>query len=137
MKLSKFAVDAKKEEEGVWVSVDSDGAKILVARANNTRYREEFRKLLAPHRAAYRAGTLSEEIAGNILGKALARTILLGWEGIKNDDGTELVYSTKRAEEILCDPQYSDFRTLVEASSNDAELFRKTQLEEDVAIVKQ
>jgi hypothetical protein len=62
--------------------------------------------------------------------QAMSETVLLGWSGMEEDDGSEMVYSKAKALEVLMDPQYSDFRALVTDLANELEVFRKQEVEE-------
>lgn len=121
MKISAFKTDRTKESEGVWVPI-GEGASLLIARMNNERYKRVFVELTKPYRTQVRTGTLSEELAAEILRKCYARAVLLDWKGLQDDDGNDISYSVEEAEEQLKIP---DFMSLVEELSNARELYKR------------
>lgn len=132
MEINKYATDKTKSEQGVWVPVehDSDGnvlAQLLVAKANNTKFQEYLRVLSKPYQRQITAGVADENLLVDLLRKARARFILLGWEGLL-ENGKKLEYSHTTAEAVL---RIEYFSELVEATSTDMALFLENGLEED------
>lgn len=123
MDLNKFKTDSTLEEAGVWVEL-GDGAKVLVARMYNRRYKQEFQKLMRPYRIQARTETLADETAEDILIKCMASTILLDWQGVFIDD-KEIPYSPSNAEKILS--EFKDFRNIISEFSQNMELFRANE----------
>lgn len=126
MDITRFRTDEELEVEGVWVNLDSE-SKIKVARQGNPKYRALFQKRIAPYKNAVRQGTLDEKTAEEILVSVMSESILLGWEGIK-ENGADVPYTRKEAARFLA--QYKDFRELVTSISEEMEVFR-TKEEED------
>ena len=116
-----FLTDKSKENQGVWVDL-GEGARLLIARHGNERFKLRYQELTAPYAAAIRTKTLSEAVAEKILKQILAETILLDWEGIVDDDGNPVPYSVEKAMEFLDIP---DFRSFVEEMSKEQALYRK------------
>lgn len=127
MKLQNFATDESLEEQGVWVNL-GNGVEVKVARMGNSAHKAEWRKLQQPHLKEIRLNTLDEETARDLALKALSRTILLDWSGIKDVDGKEVEYSEENAYEALRDNR--DFRNAIEEIASEREAF-KEELEED------
>jgi len=121
MKISSFAVNEEAEIRGVHKSL-GDGASILVARAYNDNYNKRFREEMEPYRSATGITGLSDEAADEIFIKVMAETILLGWEGLTDDDGNLVEYSVETAVEWLT--KYKEFRKIVSATSSDIDNFR-------------
>jgi hypothetical protein len=71
---------------------------------------------------------LSDELATKISIEAMARTILLDWDGIAHD-GRELPYSVEAAISVLTD--VPEFREIVFRASNTFETFRLERLAAD------
>ncbi|CTQ45771.1 hypothetical protein [Roseibium aggregatum] len=126
MDIGKFRTNKEAEIEGAWVDI-GDGCKVKVARANNSEYTKKMQKLSKPHAAQARAGNLGEELATEILCEAMAETILLDWEGLK-DGGKVVPYSTNAAFEILRD--VPDFRSFIFDLASEAAVFRN-EINED------
>ena len=126
MKVSRFKTNAAKEQNGVWVDI-GEGAKLLVARVNNSHYRSVLLRRSKPVAAQMRTGTLPEDKARAILEQCYADAILLDWEGLEDDDGNALEYSKEQALELL---RMKDFFEMVENFAMNAELYREEQLNE-------
>lgn len=130
MDLNKFRTDQSLEQEGVWVDLGKS-ARILIARLGNKKYNGYVNKLMAPHRKASRAGGVDDSIAEEVLNKALAKYVLLDWEGFE-EDGKPVKYSYDEAYRILSAEEYSDFRELVVSLSSDMANFQQEREEEDL-----
>jgi len=126
MKVSAFKTDEGRERDGVWVDI-GDGARLLVARVNNERHKQVFLELTKPYKVQVRTGTIQEEVAARILRECYARTILLSWEGLQDDDGNDIPYSQEAAEELLAIP---DFMSMVGEFATTRELYRKEEQEQ-------
>lgn len=126
MKITAFKTDRQRENQGVWVDI-GDGARLLIARLNNERYKQEFLAQTKPFRTQVRTGTLSEEIAERILRTCYARTVLMGWEGLQDEEGNDIPHSVEKAEELLSIP---DFKSLVEELASSRELYRREEAEQ-------
>lgn len=115
MELNSFAVDKKTEIEGIWKNISKD-TRIKVARANNPRYREEFRKKTRPYDEAIRARILDEDTSREIMIEVMALTILISWEGF-TDKGKEVKPTLENKIKALTD--YPSFRDLVAQIAED------------------
>jgi hypothetical protein len=129
MKISSFAVDEKKTIEGVWHEI-GDNASVLIARAGNDKYRKDLRAMMKPYkRRLEREDPGMDKIAEGLLNKCMARHILLDWQGVEDDDGNEIPYSTEQALDNF--EKYPEFRDLISDLSNDTEAY-KVQEEEEI-----
>ncbi len=123
---ARFGTDKAAESDGKWFDV-GDGARLKVARSNNPTYRRELARLLTPHRAAVRAGTIQPEILDPAICRALARGVLKDWEGLVIG-GKVVKYSEEAAEKVLLD--YPDFRDLVSELAEQREAYLAEEVEE-------
>ena len=128
MDLRKFASNATKEREGVWIDLD-ETTKVKIARMDNPAFKKAMQRELGPYKQAVRSGTLSEQQSEKIMAKVLAETILVDWKGM-TEEGKELAYSVDEAQRILSAPHLQDFRKMVVSFSEDAALFREAELED-------
>jgi len=127
MDLKKqFETDRALEEEGVWYDV-GDGGRVKVARANNRRFRDRFRALARGKERQIQQNILPEDVAEELLCKAMAHGLLLDWSGIE-DNGAAVAYSEQAATEML--KRYPDFRRLIDALADNMEAYRAAR-EED------
>lgn len=115
-----YGTSEKLEQEGVWVPL-GDGAKVKVARAGNKENRAEIKRLIAPHKVALRNDKLPDDVLETLTIKAMAGTILLDWDGIK-EDGKAVPYSRENAIRLLT--EYKDFRDQVAVLSNEITLYQ-------------
>lgn len=101
LKLSSLKLDEKLVEKGVWVSLEDD-AQILVAKQGNANHRKLVQQLRKPYRSFEVVGRdLPDDVARRIGIEATARTILLGWKNILDDDGSEIPFTYENAIKAL------------------------------------
>jgi hypothetical protein len=130
MKLSSIKRDVNLSENGVWVTGAYGDMDLLIAASNNKKYKDMIRKEIKPYERALRTNTLSDKVFTEIQDKCVAKHILLGWRNMQDDEGQEIPYSYDKALEILKDPENVDFRELVLALADEAEVFRKEAVED-------
>jgi len=123
MDLKKeFGVDKRREIEGVWFDDEFEGdTKCLIARIGNPTYQKEFQRIAKPHKRALRKGTLNDDVAENLLTRAMANSILLDWVDMY-ENGKKLLYSSDEAFRVM--KEYKDFREIVSDVANEIEAFR-------------
>lgn len=102
-KLSSFRTDPDKETEGVWFDF-AEGIRFKVARWNNPKFRQLVEKLARPHARTFRRSGRRGEMWESIVKQAAARTILLDWENVEDDNGKPLKYSPDEALRVFEDP---------------------------------
>ena len=125
MDLKKLKTSDKLETEGVWVDIDAT-TKLKIARFNNPSYKKIIQQKLKPYRSSLRAGTLPDAIMEKALLETISETILLGWEGLQENDA-DVPYSVEASKRFLTD--YPDFRDLVTTLATEADLFRTEDIE--------
>lgn len=123
MKLSQIQNNPELETNGVWENYGG-GLKVKIARMNNPKYEEYLRELSKPHMRRLRSGNLENDIIEEITKKAVARYVLIGWEGMLDENDNDVPYSEQKALEIISDPRYKDFYRDIVDMSNDRSLFR-------------
>jgi hypothetical protein len=127
VKISDFRMDSELETGGVWCDV-GEGLRVLVARARNVKFREYVRQLMKPHLRKVRRGKIDPDLLEDINRKATAKTILLGWEDLQDDDGKDVPYSPEKAEEYL--KEFPDFAEIVMEFATDVDLYRERDRED-------
>lgn len=127
-KFSSFKTDKALEEEGVWIDY-GQGFRMKIARLGNSKCQAYLRRLRKPFMRQIQAGTLDDAVAESFLRKAVGKFVLLGWEGMCEDDGTEIPFS---AEEAMKRLETRDFLELVVEIAQDRETF-KEEIEGDAA----
>ena len=120
MNIGTFADDLDKKRNGVRINLGG-GAYIIVAAAGTPAFFESFRR----HREQIIGDdTATAELLSRVAAEAYADTVLLGWGGLEDLDGSELVYSRARAVELMTDPKFERFFNLVDAESKNIANFR-------------
>ncbi len=122
-KLSSLKQSKAKIDEGVWVEFEA-GIRIRVTSINNKRYTECVEKLLKPHLRRIRSGIMTIQERSQLIKPAVAKYLLLDWDGIEDDDGQVIKYSSAKAQEIFDNEEYVDFFNFVIESANEQQLFR-------------
>ena len=111
------------------VEEDYYGITLIIARANNSNFRQKFRALIRPHKRQIDAGTLPDDKSDSLLCEAMAGTGLIGWRGTF-PDGQEHPFSEENAADLLKnDPDCRDFVT---STSGNLAVFLVSQQEEQV-----
>lgn len=129
-RISNLETDDQKVQSGTWIDFGA-GARIKIAKVGNDNYTRVMRRLGKPIVRQARLGEESEEDnLRPIFIKVVARTILLDWENILDDNGVIVEYSIQQAEQFLTDlPEFYD---LVMEAAQDVTNF-KPDPEEDEA----
>jgi len=127
MNLGK--TDSLAEQEGVWIdySYRVPGVKLKIARDGNPRHKEWLEKELRPFFRQFRDGYIPASIRDPIALRALAKYILLDWQGVTTDDDppTAVPYSETAAYAAL--KESTDFRNDVEFHSLQAANYKREQ----------
>jgi hypothetical protein len=128
MLINNLKTSRKKELEGVWVDI-GEGARVLIARANNLHYLARYRELTKPYWQQIRGQKLDIEKHVEIVTKCVAETVLLGWEGMQElVDGkpVDVPYTKEKAFEYLRD--VGDFRELIQTIADQQFRFREEEV---------
>lgn len=99
-----FQTDDSVETMGVLLRYSEDPPiRILVARAGgaNKAFDTAIKNLTKSHRDAIKRGTLEPDVMTDILQEAYAKTVVKGWEGITERDGTEIECTPKNVKELF------------------------------------
>ena len=128
--LGDFATDKDLEIEGVWVKI-SDEVMIKIRRAggSNKAYDREVSRLSRPFKQQLQRGTLdNEEAALKIIRPAFIRTVVLDWEGIKDEHGKDLPFSPQACTELF--DTYPDVYNVLKDTSDEMSTFRRREMED-------
>ena len=119
--------DADLEREGVEVQLTED-ATITVCRTNNDKFKDYLTGLRKPYEQRIQRGTMDQKVLDVLTRKAVAKFVLIGWNGIKLN-GKVVKYSPEKAEEIM--ERFEDFQEDVLVAANTRETFRRQVVEEN------
>jgi len=128
--FSSFKNDTTREQGGVTMDL-GDLGQIQVARAGgaNVSYEKALLAASKPHRRAFQAGVIDEKVAKKIMVDVYADTIILGWSGLKDENGADFPFSKDNARKLLTD--LPDLFAQIRAVAEDQTLFRQEILEQD------
>ena len=128
MDIKQFKTDKAKEEEGIWEDL-GEGCSVLVARWGNPKMQKEYQRYPRTIRTRIEGGQASDAQADEIMSSIIAKTVLLDWKGLKEDE-QEVEFSAEEAKRILQD--YPDFRTIVFEISTTASHYHEESVETSV-----
>lgn len=125
-----FKTNAELEKRGIRFDLGSAG-KFDLARAGgaNTAFAKRFEALTKPHRRAIQTGTLDEEVASGILAQVYAEQVVRGWEGVTDENGNELAFTTENCIKLLKD--LPDLFSTLRQCAEDASAYRDAVREAD------
>lgn len=124
-----FGTDKSLECKGI--VLDYGDVKVTIARAGgaNKRYTKTLERISRPVRRAIQTETLGDKASDAILYRTYAESVVLGWEGVKDDDGKDIPYSVDAC--IAFFEAAPDFFTEIRTQADKASLFRAVDLERD------
>lgn len=137
--LRDTKTNEEAEVEGVWVDYLSD-SRLKLARWDNEKAQtarfESYHNNEAILKSKDKDGgtTVADAKAKEIEINTLANYVLVGWEGIVDDEGNEIPYSSELAKEYLAESR--DFRRDVTKMANSSTNYLESVIAKDVAKVK-
>lgn len=126
--IEKIKTSVEKEVDGVWVDF-AMGIQLKIARARNPKYQELLRKLIDPVRVEIRDDKLDIKDFNDIILEVRAKTILLDWKNIEDENGNTIQYSPEKAIEFFKNPELKDFYKFVVTISENADQYKKDLIE--------
>lgn len=125
--VRRFAWNKELETQGVWREIEDGAAKLKIARFNNPDHVSTLQKLRLEHEEELRNPDTEEaqKLTLELSTRAMAQSVLVGWEGILDEEGKELPYSAEAAFELLT--ELDEFSGLVFNLSLENEQYRKFQ----------
>ena len=131
--FKQFATDPQAEKEGVRfeIGVNSQGETIAfqIARAGgqNVRYAKSIEAKTKPYRMQIQAGTIDPEIAARLMREVFAESVVIGWEGVEDENGRLLTYSPEAAATLF--EQLPELYALLQEQAQNVALYRKEVLD--------
>ena len=122
----KLGGDPKKVEEGVWID-ETSGLRLKIARWNNKKYRKFLRDVVTtPKFKLDRAKQFNVDSMHERVKQAVARYILLDWEGMEEDgpDGSPVTVKYSPEKALECFDEYPEFYDMVVEYSQDISFFK-------------
>lgn len=119
---AKYGFDAQLAE-GQWVDIGDDGAKLRLAMWGNPR----FEKFLDPHRQ--RCRTTGDDVPEAVYEEAIAKFVLLDWEGIEEQGSAVEPTDANRLRMLRT---YSGFKALVIGEASKIKNFQRKADEAEI-----
>ncbi|HEX5232241.1 MAG TPA: hypothetical protein VFW56_08385, partial [Bradyrhizobium sp.] len=137
MKLSDIRIDAATIEVGDWIDdlpfPGLEGVRLNVRGIGNADYRRLQSKLFRDASAKRIGPENADDFGEKVTNELLSKTVLLGWDGIFEEDGTTpLKFTPDLALQLLSDPELSTLRNAVTYAANLLAGRRKKPAESDL-----
>ena len=123
-RLSQIRNDVDAMVHGVWVPFEA-GIRLKIARLWNEQHARCMAKLNDEKMDRLRSDKDKKQAERDIMRESVARTILLDWENLEDDDGQAIPYSADKALELFNDPRYRDFYDFVIETAMQRHLYRE------------
>ena len=130
-----FKTDANLEKSGIELEYgeNSKGQPILIriARAGgaNSAYNKRLEVLTKPYRRQIQTETVDNKVLEKIVAQAFAETVVLGWEGVEDEDNNDLPFSVDNVVKLFTD--LPDLYKDIQEQAQKTALFRQEILEAD------
>ena len=100
---SVFRTDKALEKEGI--VLDYGDFKIKVARAGgaNSAFQKALTAKIRPYKRQLDAGTIPDDVAEKLFLDVYAESVVLGWDGVTDENGKLLPYSKENAVKLFSD----------------------------------
>ena len=115
-----------KTKDGVWV--EFEGSRFLIAHMSNLRFQRKLANLRQPHLSKINRNTIDPKLSQEITCKAMAGTILLGWDHVVHNVGEKVEFTEELAASVLI--KQPDVREFVSDYAVNLEHFRDDQIEQ-------
>lgn len=124
-----FKTDEVSETKGI--EIDYGEFKFTVARAggSNSKYNKLLEKETKKYRRQIQSGQIDAKILEDILVKVFAKTIMLGWEGVKNKEGEMMAYNYENCITLFTD--LPDLFADIRDQATNMEYFKEAAIERE------
>lgn len=113
-----------KAKDGVWA--DFEGSRFLIAHMSSLRFQRKLANLRQPHLSKINRNTIDPKLSQEITCKAMAGTILLGWDQVINGSGEPVEFDDELAAKVLI--KQPDLREFISDFATNLEHFRDEAL---------
>jgi hypothetical protein len=122
MKISEMQLDPALLEGGVWRRFDDDGTAVKIASMEKKTYQNKMGKMMTRAMMQSRVRDLDATKRDEITYRAMVGTIVMGWRGFENDDGSEVEFTDENVLRLLTD--FPKFRRFCQQEAADDTNFR-------------
>lgn len=132
----QYGTDKSLESEGVILELGTNkedgtiiGIRIARAGGGNIRFTKTVEQRLKPHRHAIQTKTMDREMLDRIMREVYADTVILGWENVRNRDGSEKPFNREEVLQLL--EELPDLWKQIQSMSDDISVFRELERKAD------
>lgn len=128
LKINSLMASDKLASEGVWVDMDGgpsepEGWRVKVRWSNCPEYRHGLAELIKPHkRKLTKNNDLPVKLMEKISTEAVARYVVIDWEGIQDDDGKDIPYDHKLCMQYML--KSPEFAEMINGAAGNLSLFQ-------------
>lgn len=116
MKIKEMAIDPVKFEQGAWISgiPEMGELRLKVRGIGNSDYRKMQTRLIEAEPRQYKVGgRLTPERQDFVQSQCMLHTVLIDWDGLRDEHDAPIPYSVDLARDLLTKPEYRRFRDAV------------------------
>lgn len=132
---STFGTNKEMERKGIYLQYGTNSKgepiKFLVARqgGSNTAFNRAMEAATKPHRRMIQTDNMDEKTSQGILVKVFSQAVILGWEGVEDENNNPLPFNRENCEKLLTD--LPELLKDISVQTNNFSLFRDAVMEED------
>ena len=117
-----FGTDDSLEKEGVVIDYGEFQIRIARAGGSNQKFNRLLEAKTKPHRRIIETENMDQKLANKLLMEVYSKTVVLGWEGVKDDKGKDIPFTPEACLNLFKDNR--DFFDDIQAQATRAALFR-------------
>ena len=127
-----FGTDKNMESgEGIILDYGKDGRiKIHRAGGSNLRFSQVMAQKSRPYARQLAVDNLDEEISRRVMAEVYAETVVIGWDGVKDENDQDLPYSKEACVKLFL--EVPELFLNVKAAALDAAQFRRIEKEDNL-----
>lgn len=131
-----FKTDPSLETSGVDLNygANESGEQIIIriARAGgaNKAYEKALANKIRPIKRQIQTGTVAEATLKEIMREVYAETVILGWEGVEDENGDPLPFTSENAKKLFVD--LPDLFSDIQGQAQEIAIFRTDVMDETV-----
>lgn len=111
---------------GVWMEYEE--SRFLVTHMSNVAFQRAVMRRQAPHKSKIDKGTLDPAIMRELMTKAMAETLVLGWENVVDGEGNKVPFTPEACHKALKNNE--DLRDYISDFAMNLDNFREEKKEE-------
>lgn len=125
--FARFKTNRTAEEDGKWIDLGG-GLKVKIRRFLAKKSAEVRDELEKPYRARGGKVTIPPDVLKDITYQHIAKGILVDWEGVFDNDGSEIKYTADTAYKLMT--ELPDLATIIVQEAIDFDNFKDEEKKE-------